>query len=69
MEYPYKVYNRDGRSVLAAAEGCRYDKETERSLQNAGHTIMYRGRLIPNWDQEEASHQKQTRKKGPQRKR
>ena len=46
MDYAYKVYNRDGRQVLSAPESCRYDRETERSLQAAGYTIKLNGKRI-----------------------
>ena len=44
--YPYQVYDRDGRRVLSAPESCRYDRETERSLQAAGYTIKLSGKRI-----------------------
>ena len=44
--HPYKVFNRDGRQVLAAPESCRYDRETERSLLAAGYTIKLNGKKI-----------------------
>lgn len=44
--YPYKVYDQSGRLVLQAAESCRYDRETERSLLESGHTIRLNGKRI-----------------------
>lgn len=45
-EKTYRVYNRDGKAVLAAPESCRYPKETERSLLEAGYIIKLNGRRI-----------------------
>lgn len=45
-DYPYKVYDRDGRLVMQAPEICRYDKNTERSLLESGHKIRLNGRII-----------------------
>ena len=48
-KYPYKVY-RDGTCVLKATENCRYPKETERSLLEAGYTIKLHGKKITKKD-------------------
>lgn len=42
---PYKVY-RDGEPVLQAAESCRYPREVERALLDAGYTIKLHGKRI-----------------------
>lgn len=44
--YPYKVYDQSGRLVMQATEGCRYDRETEKSLLESGHTIRLNGKRI-----------------------
>lgn len=44
--HPYKVYDQSGRLVLQAAECCRYDRETEKSLLDSGHTIRLNGKRI-----------------------
>lgn len=43
--FPYKVY-RDSELVMQATEGCRYPKEVERSLMEAGFTIKLHGKRI-----------------------
>lgn len=43
---PYKIYDRDGRLVLHAAENCRYDRRTEESLLEAGYRITLNGKRI-----------------------
>lgn len=45
-EMNYVVYDRDGKVVLAAPESCRYPREIEQSLQDAGYTIKLNGRKI-----------------------
>ena len=42
----YKVYDRDGKPVLVAPVSCRYDRETERSLIEAGYTIKINGKRV-----------------------
>lgn len=42
----YKVYDRNGRAVLAAPLECRYPKEIERSLLEAGYTIKLNGKRV-----------------------
>ena len=42
----YKVYDRNGRAVLAAPPECRYPKEIERSLLEAGYTIKLNGKRV-----------------------
>ena len=42
---PYKIY-RDGELVMQATERCRYPKEVERSLMEAGFTITLNGKRI-----------------------
>lgn len=44
-KYPYKVY-RDSECVMEASESCRYPKEIERSLLDAGYTIKLHGKKI-----------------------
>lgn len=44
-KHPYKVY-RDGECLMEAAESCRYPKETERSMLDAGYTIKLHGKKI-----------------------
>lgn len=45
-DYPYRVYDRNGRRVLSAPESCRYDRKTEQSLLAAGYTIKLNGKRI-----------------------
>lgn len=45
-ENPYKVYDRDGVLKMSAPENCRYPKETELSILNAGYTIKLNGKKI-----------------------
>ena len=44
--YPYEVFDRNGKRVLQASEACRYPKQTELALLNAGYTIKLRGKRI-----------------------
>ena len=44
--YPYKVYDSSGRLMMQATESCRYDRETERSILQAGYTIKLNGKRI-----------------------
>ena len=43
---PYQIYDRYGELVLQAAEDCRYSKETELGLLDAGYTIKLNGKKI-----------------------
>ena len=45
-DYPYVVYNSAGALVMQSTESCRYPKETERSLLDAGYTIKLHGKKI-----------------------
>lgn len=45
-EYPYQIYDRNGRLVMSASESCRYPPKTELSLMEAGHTIKLHGKRI-----------------------
>ena len=45
-KYPYRVYDSSGTQVLYAPESCRYDKKTEQSLLESGHTIKLHGKKI-----------------------
>lgn len=45
-EMNYVIYDRDGKAVLTAPESCRYPREIERSLQDAGYTIKLNGKKI-----------------------
>lgn len=42
----YRVYDKEGRPVLAAPLSCRYDKETEKSLIDAGYVVKINGRRV-----------------------
>lgn len=46
---PYQIF-RDGELVMQATENCRYSKEIERSLMNAGYTIRLHGKRITKKD-------------------
>ena len=47
MKYPYEVIPPTGQQGgLEAPESCRYSKETERSLMDAGYTIKLHGKKI-----------------------
>lgn len=47
---PYKVWDRFGTLVLQATADCRYTKETELALLEAGHTIKLNGKKITKKD-------------------
>ena len=44
--FPYRVYDSSGTQVLYTPECCRYDKKTEKSLLESGHTIKLHGKRI-----------------------
>lgn len=47
MEHlPYKVYDRNGDLVMQAVEECRYKKNVELALLDAGYTIKLHGKRI-----------------------
>lgn len=46
MEYPYVVINPAGEPVLQASENCRYPKQIELQLMDAGYTIRIHGRKL-----------------------
>ena len=46
MEYPYIVIGPEGNVVLQASASCRYPRETERELLEAGYTIRLDGKKI-----------------------
>lgn len=50
MDYPYQIWDRYGNLVLQAMEFCRYSKETERGLLDAGYTIKLHGKKITKKD-------------------
>lgn len=43
---PYKVYDQNGTLVMQAVEECRYKKNVELSLLEAGYTIKLHGKRI-----------------------
>ena len=43
---PYKVYDQNGTLVMQAVEECRYKKNVELSLLEAGYTIKLHGKKI-----------------------
>lgn len=45
-ELNYIVYDQKGRPILRATLPCRYDRETERNLLQAGYTIRIDGRKL-----------------------
>lgn len=45
-DLPYKIWDRFGNLVLQTTEDCRYSKETERGLLDAGYTIKLHGKRI-----------------------
>lgn len=46
MELLYIVTGPEGNVVLQASEGCRYPRETEMALLEAGYTIRLDGKKI-----------------------
>ncbi len=46
MDKPYQVWDRYGKLVLQADAECRYSKETELGLLDAGYTIKLHGKRI-----------------------
>ena len=60
-EYNYVVYDRDGRAKMCAPLSCRYDRETERNLLQAGYVIRINGKKLTKkevkgrWDAKKSS--------------
>lgn len=46
MDLPYQVFNPSGQAVMRAAENCRYPKQIELDLLEAGYTIRLHGKKI-----------------------
>lgn len=42
----YRVYDSKGRLMMAATLPCRYDRETERNIIQAGYTIKIDGKKL-----------------------
>ena len=50
MAVSYKVYDRDGRCRMSTTIGCRYEKEIEMDLLEAGYVIKIDGRKLTKQD-------------------
>lgn len=50
MEKAYKVYDRDGRCRMSTTVGCRYPKEVEMDLLEAGYVIKIDGKKLAKKD-------------------
>lgn len=49
-KYPYKVFNPDGNVVLQSAADCRYPKQMELQMLEAGYTIRLHGKKLTKTD-------------------
>ena len=47
--YPYKVY-RDGELIMESTEQCRYPRQTELSMLDAGYVIKLHGKRLTKTD-------------------
>ena len=50
MAASYKVYDRDGRCRLSTTVECRYEKEIEADLMDAGYVIKIDGKKLTKKD-------------------
>ena len=50
MDYPYQIINPSGQCVMQAPESCRYPKNVELDLLEAGYTIRLHGKRITKSD-------------------
>lgn len=50
INYPYTVHNPAGVQVMSATEICRYPRNVELSLLDAGYTIRLHGKRITKTD-------------------
>ena len=46
MEKAYRVYDKDGRCRMSTTVGCRYPKEVEMDLLEAGYVIKIDGKKV-----------------------
>ena len=46
MAVSYRVYDKDGRCRMSTTIGCRYPKEVEKDLLEAGYVIKIDGKKI-----------------------
>lgn len=49
-DYPYTVTNPSGETVLQAAESCRYSRQLEAAMLEAGYTIRLNGKPLTKAD-------------------
>lgn len=56
MKYPYEIINPEGAVVLRAPESCRYAKNTELHLIEAGYTIRLHGRKVTKTEIKKGGH-------------
>lgn len=45
-DLPYEVFDPAGRCILGAPESCRYPRQVELSILEAGYTIRLHGKRI-----------------------
>lgn len=46
MDYPYEIYNPVGQRVMYSPESCRYSRDIELDMLEAGYTIRLNGKKI-----------------------
>ena len=61
MSASYKVYDRDGRCRLSTTVDCRYEKEIEQDLLEAGYVIKIDGKKLTKKDVREKENNMQTK--------
>lgn len=49
-KHPYKVFNPDGNVVLQSTADCRYPKQMELQMLEAGYTIRLNGKKLTKTD-------------------
>lgn len=49
-KYPYKVFNPAGEVVLQSIPECRYPREVELKMLEAGYTILLNGKRLTKTD-------------------
>ena len=61
-ELPYQVFNPSNQAVMKAPESCRYPRQVELSILEAGYTIRLHGKKITKTELRKEPHGKNQNK-------
>ena len=61
MDLPYQVFNPSGQAVMHAPEECRYPRNIELDMMDAGYTIRLHGKKITKTELRKENKWKQSR--------